>query len=132
MRYTPSVLSLIGVFTACLSLGACDDGDDDTTGDSNAEKGEDESAGEETMGAEATGQGTMADGGTGEIVIPPECQALCDCVEGLGGDPLSCGSACAGAIVDQEPDDRTQCQTYVEMAGYADCSPECETFAAGG
>jgi hypothetical protein len=136
MRHTPSVLSIICVLSACFALGACDDGDDDKTGSggSNADdNGEDESAGDdETMGAEVTGQGTVGEGGSGGITIPPECEALCDCIGGLGGDPLSCGAACGGAIVDAEPDDRTQCQAYVEMSGYADCSPECETFAAGG
>lgn len=141
MRIINPNTSLFGVLSVCLAIAGCDEKDDMTTGnDSNADEGKDDDDGEESEGGETTGAGTMdpgtagsgGTGGTGEVTVPPECQPLCDCIGGLGGDPLSCGIACGGAIADAEPDDRGQCLMYLELNAYGDCNPECESFATGG
>jgi hypothetical protein len=141
MHDTRPLPPLTLALSLCLALGACDkDDDDDATasGDSKSDDNGDDDSGDDdsgtAMGEEAGSAGGTADDAatTGGITIPPECEALCDCIGGLGGDPLSCGSACGGAIVDADPDDHAQCQAYVAMAAYADCSPECESFPSGG
>lgn len=128
--------SLLFVFAASFAFAGCDEKDDVMTGnrDSNADKGDEGDADESDADAESGG-GEMSGGGTGgtggEIVIPPECQALCECIGMLGGDPNSCGMACGGAIADDDPNDRDQCLMYLSAAAYTDCNPECETFGGG-
>jgi hypothetical protein len=139
MRTNHSLLWVSAIFALNLSLAGCDEKDDEpTTGtrDSNADNGdshddeEGEGEGESEAGGEMTGGGTAGTGG--EVVIPAECQALCECIGMIGGDPNSCGMACGGAIADEDPNDRDQCLTYLSMAMYTDCNPECEAFGGGG
>lgn len=138
MRINQSLFWISGVLALGLSLAGCDDKKDDVstgTRDSNADDGDSKGDSEGEGDADTTGGDEMSGGtaGTGgEIVIPAECQALCECIGMLGGDPNSCGMACGGAIADDEPNDRDQCLTYLSMAMYTDCNPQCESFGSGG
>jgi hypothetical protein len=144
MRTTKRSLALLGVVGATFVFWGCDEKTDtsttrgDTKGDEggdHADNGEESDADSGGMTMSTTMMPMTSGGGTGgtggEIMIPEECQALCDCIAMLGNDPLSCGMACGGAIGDDNPDDHQQCLDYLASTSQTDCNSQCETFGGG-
>lgn len=132
--------SLIGVviatFATSLTLAACDeDGDpvpcegDDceedemVAGDASEEAGDD---GDEAASSAETAP-PAAEGGS----VSAECESLCTCVEGLGGNRGACGQQCNGDMIDGDPNDRAQCVEGLGAVGFMDCAVECEAFPDG-
>jgi hypothetical protein len=146
MRTTKRSLALLGVVGATFVFWGCDEKTDtsttrgDSKGDEAGDHGNDQGDAESDSGGTTmsmtttpmTSGGTGGTGGTGgEIMIPEQCQALCDCIAMLGNDPLSCGMACGGAIADDDPNDHQQCLDYLASTSQTDCNSQCETFGGG-
>lgn len=138
MRTHPFLIAtLTAVFT--ISISACDEPDDppgpvgcadddcedkmdEMAGDESADEGDDPSGAADT--APPAGEG----GGGG---VPAECQALCACVEGLGGNLGACGQSCSADMGDEDVNDRAQCEEGLAEVGFSDCAVECEGLPDG-
>lgn len=137
--HTQSLLSLTATLAVSLALAACDQTDEpvDPSAPKDGEKDdpEDESGGESegeagpSSGADPASGGTGGEGGV--MYVPPECEALCLCVEGLGSDRWACGQTCGGGLGDDDPNDRAQCVEGLADEGLSACAAECDAFPEG-
>jgi hypothetical protein len=130
---------VIATFVASLTLAACDENGDDPTpcdgddceddemvADDDGEDAADDDANDDAASSAETAP-PAAEGGS----VSAECESLCTCVEGLGGNRSACGQQCNGDMIDGDPNDRAQCVEGLGAVGFMDCAVECEEFPDG-